>query len=187
MKKTQKGNYEYLNQKKKWEIGKTVALFALSVTIFLVGYFTTKTKANLLTVVAVLGCLPACKCAVNMIMVLRIKHCTAASFEKISKAQGRLNGYYHLYFTSYDKNYSITHLVVTSNSIIAYSESTSIKEADFTKHLNQLIAKDGIKDITIKLFTDLEKYCMRLEQLNEGSVDINENVALKNLLFSVSL
>ena len=34
------------------------------------GYVTTKTKLNLLTVVAVLGCLPASRILVNLIMVM---------------------------------------------------------------------------------------------------------------------
>ena len=187
MKSSQKGTFNYIDQKKKLEIIKTITFFALSAAIFTIGYVTTKTKGNLLTVVAVLGCLPASKCAVNMIMVLKIKKCSLDAKEKIIEAIGNLNGYYNLYFTSYDKNFSIAHLIVTTNSIIAFSEVSSINAADFEKHIEQILGKDGIKDMNVKLFTDLSKYVTRLNQLNESSVDIMEKENVKNLLFSVSL
>ena len=68
--KVQKGQYGYLSYKKKFSAIVTIGMFALSLAIFIMGYVTTKTNANLLTVVAVLGCLPASKSAVSMLMFL---------------------------------------------------------------------------------------------------------------------
>ena len=56
-----KGTYLYLDTQKKYEIAKTAILYSLSVAIFLTGYISTGTKKNLLTIVAVLGVLPASK------------------------------------------------------------------------------------------------------------------------------
>lgn len=187
MKKVEKGLFEYLSYKKKWEIVKTVLLFLLSASIYLIGYLTTKTNKNLLTIVAVLGCLPASKSAVNMIMYFRVKGCSNQVKEKIEQSVGKLNGYYHLYFTSYDKNYDISHLVVTKNSIIAYTESKKIDEANFNKHIEQLLTKEKLNHITIKLFFDLDKYLSRLKQLNHTDENISEDKNITKMLFSVSL
>ena len=67
MKKVEKGKPGYLNYKKKAEILRTVIYFAIVAAIFLLGYTQTHTRLNLMTVVAVLGCLPASKALVGVI------------------------------------------------------------------------------------------------------------------------
>ena len=81
----------------------------------------------------------------------------------------------------------ITHLVITSNQIVAYSNVSSIKASDFEKHIEQVLSKDGIKDISVKLFMDLDKYITRLEQLNENFSETPAKEAVKRVLFSVSI
>ena len=56
-----KGSYLYLDTQKKYEIARTIIYFAISFAIFFAGYSLTGTKKNLLTIVAVLGMLPASK------------------------------------------------------------------------------------------------------------------------------
>lgn len=65
---TPKGAYGYLENRKIYTALRTVLFFLLCVGIYLAGYLTTGTNRNLLTVVAILGCLPACKSAVNFII-----------------------------------------------------------------------------------------------------------------------
>ena len=182
-----KGSFDYLAKKRKWEILKTFLMFALSLVIFLLGYLTTKSKGNLLTVVAILGCLPASKSAVSMIMYLRIKGCTKSVEKQISLHIGKLSGYFNLYFTSYDKNYNINHLIITPNLILAFSDDSKINSGDFENHIEKLLNKDGIKDVTVKLFTDLSKYTNRLDTLNDSTSDITPREKIRSLLFSITL
>ena len=67
MKKIQKGNPGYLNYKKKVEIIRTIVYFAIVFAILALGIWQTGTRLNLLTVVAILGCLPASKSLVGVI------------------------------------------------------------------------------------------------------------------------
>ena len=62
MKRIEKGTPGYLDYKKKVEIIRTVIYFLL-VLPFTLGYVQTKTRSNLLTVVAILGCLSCRKSA----------------------------------------------------------------------------------------------------------------------------
>ena len=87
-KKVLKGSFGYLDYKKKMSAIMTMGMFALSLVIFIMGYITTKTNANYLTVVAVLGCLPASKCAVSMIMFLKAKGCSKEDSNEIEKVIG---------------------------------------------------------------------------------------------------
>ena len=66
MKKIQKGKPGYLNYKRKVEILRTVIYFVIVLAIFALGYWQTHTRLNLLTVVAILGCLPASKALVGL-------------------------------------------------------------------------------------------------------------------------
>lgn len=111
-----KGNMDYLNTQKKYEIMRTILYFAISLSLFIAGVIATKTRMNLLTIVAVLGCLPACKSVVGMIMYLKFNSISKADAAKIEENIGNLNGLYDLVFTSYDKNYQVDHLVLKEPS-----------------------------------------------------------------------
>lgn len=70
-----KGTRGYLRTQKNYEIIRTVLYFAISIALFIAGWVSTGSRENLLTIVAVLGCLPACKSLVEMFMYLRYKGC----------------------------------------------------------------------------------------------------------------
>ncbi len=185
--KVQKGSFGYLAYKKKFSILMTVGMFAISLAIFIMGYISTKTNANYLTIVAVLGCLPASKSAVSMIMYLKAKGCSVEDSQQIEAIIGSLDGYYDLYFTSYQKNFPINHLVVTHNSIIAYSSDSKITEKDFNEHMKDVLNKERIHDITVKLFKDREKYQKRLQELNQSEADTSARKDIVSMLYNVSL
>lgn len=185
--KIQKGSFGYLSYKKKFSTIMTIGMFALSIAIYLMGYITTKSNANLLTVVAVLGFLPASKSAVSMIMFLKAKGATVEDKTVIENVIGTLDGFYDLYFTGYQKNFPTNHMIVTQNSIISYSSDAKITEKDFNEHIKDILNKERIHDITVKLFTDRDKYCNRLIELNKSEVDTSARKDIVNMLFNVSL
>lgn len=185
--RVQKGGLGYLAYKRKMTIIGTIGMFALSLALYIMGYITTGSNKNLLTVVAVLGCLPASKCAVSMIMYIKAKGCSEADSKEINLAIGSLDGYYDMYFTGYQKNFAISHLVVTKNSIIAYSADRKIAEKDFNEHMKDILNKERISDITVKLFTDKEKYINRLKELNQSEADPSARNDIVSMLFNVSL
>lgn len=187
MKKIGKGEFGYIQKKRKTEIIKTLSMFSISLAIFIMGYLSTKTKSNYLTVVAVLGCLPASKSAVNMIMFLLAKGCSTPVKNRIEQAIGKLDGFYDLFFTSEKKNFAVSHLVVTKNSIIAFSESEKIDENEFQSHMKSLLNKEKISDVTVKLYLDVDKYCNRLTELNQSQMDQSQREDMVRMLFQVSL
>ena len=68
-----KGTKNYLNTQKRYEVGRTILYFAISISLFIAGYINTGERLNLLSVVSALGCLPACKSLVDVIMFLKFK------------------------------------------------------------------------------------------------------------------
>lgn len=83
MKITGKGSFGYIVAKRRSTLIRTLLYFGISVALFAAGYITTGQKENLLTVVAVLGCLPASKSLVNTIMFFRAGGCSREAKETI--------------------------------------------------------------------------------------------------------
>ena len=101
--KIQKGDAGYLRRRKRLLILEAVVSFGLVAALVIVGYVTTKTKLNLLTVVAVLGCLPASRILVNLIMVMPHDSIDEATELEISAVTEELTVAYDLVITSEKK------------------------------------------------------------------------------------
>ncbi len=194
-----KGTRNYLDSQKKYEILRTLLYFGISLSLFLAGYFTTKNynaaqgitdvdpRLNLLTVVAVLGCLPASKSAVNAILFLRFHSCSKWAAEEIAAHCGGLEGLFDMVFTSYSKNYSVAHLTVRGNTICGFTEDKNFAENDFYKHIDGILRTDHFSDVTVKIFTDLKKYTARLEELKRLEANAERTAGIISTLKSVSL
>ena len=100
MKKIQKGKPGYLNYKRKVEILRTVIYFAIVLAIFALGYWQTHTRLNLLTVVAILGCLPASKALVGVIARYPYQSIELSQAKEIAGKSKHLTVCYDLIITS---------------------------------------------------------------------------------------
>ncbi len=160
-----KGEPDYIRTQKTYEVIRTILYFGISLSLFAAGFITTGNRLNLLTVVAVLGCLPASKSAVNMIMFLRCRGLGREAAARIAPCEGNLDCLYDMVFTSYSKTFEVGHMVVRGNTICGYSEKKDFPEKEFQAHLEPMMKTDGHKNVTVKIFTDLGKYRERLMQL----------------------
>ena len=73
MKKVTKGKAGYLAEKKKRLGLQALAEFAVVALILIIGYVITKTRLNIFTVVAIVGCLPAARVLVEFIMLYHLE------------------------------------------------------------------------------------------------------------------
>lgn len=182
-----KGTRNYINSQKKYEIIRTLLYFGISASLFIAGYVATKTKVNYLTVIAVVGCLPACKSLIGAIMFLRYKSCSNEVSIRLDSISYDLSELYDMVFTSYDKNYNIAHMVIAGNTICGYTEDSKFDEKSFQTHISNVLKLDGHKNTTVKIFTDLDKYIDRITQLNSSEADTSNSEAIAATLKSVVL
>lgn len=188
IKKVQKGCYGYIAYQKKFSVIRTVIYFAISLAIYGIGIYSTGSNKNLLTVVAVLGLLPACKSAINAIMFLKAQGCSADAWEKISAYDDKLTGFYDMYFTSYQKNFPLSHMVYKGSVICAYTENEKCDCSAGEKHLEQMLLQEGVKHMTIKIFNNQEKYLDRIGQLsNLEAEELKNRDEVIRLFYSISL
>lgn len=183
-----KGEYGYLEYQKKRTALRTLFYFALSLAIYGLGIYSTGSNKNLLTIVAVLGCLPACKSLVNTIIYFRASGCGSQARERLSAFDDRLRVFYDMYFTAYRDNFPISHMTLKGNVLCAYTESAKCDCKAGEKHIEQMLAQGGYKNITIKIFDNLDKYIDRLSQLEELDVAETKNTEdIIQTLYSISL
>ena len=180
--KAVKGQYGYIKKQQRAVTARTVILFGLSLTILGMGIWSTGSNKNLLTIVAVLGCLPASKSAVNMIMFLRAKGCSEKVREETGRYDAGLTKLYDMVFTSYDKNYQVSHMVIKGHVVCGYTEDGKCDVKACEKHLDMLLMQGGCKGVTVKIYKELNIYCQGLENLGRQEQEPLSEAILENLL-----
>ena len=184
--KRNKGEYGYPAYERKRVILRTVLYFGISLAVFILGYVSTKTKENLLTVVAVLGLLPSSKSLVSVIMYLRIPQFSHEIYEEIAKHTGTVKTIYSMYLTSYKLNFPISCFVVRGGNLIGYTEFDTCDTDACEKHIKEMLSQNAIKGITVKIFKEQKKFMDRLSQLEQLEKGGKEDEIL-NLLCDISL
>lgn len=182
-----KGEYEYAKYNRLKLIIYTLGMYSLSAAIYIIGYITTKTNKNLLTIVAVLGILPASKLLISLIMACRVKTVSMDIKKEIDSNIGGLTGFYNMYFTSYDVNYYLNHCVITSDSFIGYTDTNDFDNKKFQEHIEKHMKIDGISNVLIKIFDSKDGYINRLSQLNNTDQVNKTNEKMIELINNISL
>ncbi len=184
----QKGEPDYLFRQKKLSTIKTLISYAVAVAIFIIGYLLTKTRENVFSVIAVLALLPASRNTVSMIMFLKTPAYNTDIYNKILKNAGNVPVIYHLYLTSYQKNYPITCFAVKGSNLIGFSEFEKCDINACKEHIEGILSQNGLKNINIKIFgsNDYKMFEERLKQLQ--SIDTaKHDEELISLMCDISL
>lgn len=203
-----KGTKNYLSTQKKYEVLRTLLYFAVPISLFIAGImqtqagvsgdlhgfallraglFNPESRVNLLSIVAVLGLLPASKSAVATVMYLRFSSFGGRAAEVIKQHEGGLGVLYDCVFTSYKINFIVGHLAVRGNTVCGFSEKSDFRENEFYKHISEHLRLDGHKDVTVKVFTNLDRYVERLDQMAALEEDAGKTAAVLTTLKSVML
>lgn len=168
MEKIQKGTYGYLNWQKKVETIKTILLFSMALAIFGVGYITTGTKENLLTVVAVASVLPAAKQMTTTVLYYKYPSGNEESYKRIQKEVKNATCLSDIVITSYDKITELLHVAVLGNTIIAFSHKEKTEEKSGAEFIKQTLERNGYKGISVKIYKDEKSYITRLKEMQEN-------------------
>lgn len=164
--KVNKGEFGYFNSEKKRQILITAILFAVPLFIFFTAWIYQGTRLTVWTVITVVGCLPACKSLVSMIMILRCRPLDKKLYEQIHAHQGELTMAYEMYMTFYEKSAYIDAVAVCGNTVVGYSSDSKIDASFMETEAQKIIRKNGYK-ATVKIFTDLKPFLERLDSMNE--------------------
>lgn len=162
-----KGDFGYPPYERKKVIIRTVLYFLASAAVFWLGYFTTGKKENLLTIVAVLGLLPASKSFVSAIMYMKIPKFGEPDYLEISENAGGVSVIYSMYLTSYKLNFPINCLAARGDNLIGYTEFQNCDTAACEEHIKDMLRQNSFKNMTVKIFREKARFVERLAQLQD--------------------
>lgn len=185
--KYKKGDFEYYNNKKLQTIILTIIYFAISFSLYGIGIYTTGSNKNLLTIIAVLGMLPASKSAVSMIMYIRYHGCSNEIKSQLEDCILPFKHAYGLVLTTYKKNYEIPVCIIKNNYIYMYVTNHTDDLADLKKHINDMVKQNGYKGFA-DVFTNTEDFKKRLLELaKKEDDDQSMDDGLMTLMHQISL
>lgn len=192
MKKIKKGMPGYLSHKKKIEIIRTVIYFGIVAAIFFLGYFQTKTRLNLLTVVAVVGCLPASKALVGVIVRLPYRSADRQIVSDLAEKAGHLTVCFDLVLTSSEKIMPVDCIVISGHTLFGYTHYGKAEPEQIEKHIRSILAENGINGFTVRILSDYKAFLARAEGLDhiaavEKTDTVQEDKKICSMLLNVSL
>lgn len=162
-----KGMAGYLNRQKYIELLKVLISFGLVAAIFLVGLYTTGTRKNLFTLVAILGCLPAARVLVGLITRFPYRSIPAAKAKDIKTKAPGITLIFDLVFTTYEKILPVDCIAIYNNTVCGYASSEKT-DLEFTaKHLKKMLQDNGHPKVSVKLFHDYKAFLSRAEGMSD--------------------
>ena len=177
-KSARKGQFGYIAAEKKRKLIITAILFAVPLLIFFTAFLYFKTRLTIWTVVAVVGCLPACKMMVNLIMLFRSPSMEKSVYEQIQEHCGDLVMSYEMYMTFYEKSAFIDAFAICGNLVVGYSSDPKIDVAFMENEAQKILKGNGYR-ATVKIFKDLKTFLERLDSMNEHRESLEEGIKFR--------
>lgn len=206
MNKIIKGDMGYLEKQMQRELIKTLLLFASAFGVLLIGIIIAGTKNNLLTIVAVLGLLPASKELITCIMFAKAKKysCPQALYDGVQEviapdesssgehdqdgAEDCLLVVYDLYMTSQENNYPILSMCCRNKTLIGIADWEKFDYKKAEDHIQIMLKQNGHKNVAVKIFSEQGMYISRIRELNgQKAKNAEEDQAILRLMLNLSL
>ena len=173
--KAEKGTFGYIKAQKKKRTLITSVLFLIPIIIFLTGLHETGTRLNMFTFVAIMGCLPASRSAVGMVMMLMQKSTDPELYRQVEERAGDLVRPYELTISAYEKNTPLDSLVICGYHVAAYTSNPKADIAFAQKHIKEILKGNGFR-ADVRIFKDRKPYLERVASLARQRADIEKDI-----------
>ncbi len=171
-----KGDYGYFKSEKKRRALLTILLFLLPLAVFIGGWLYFKSRTNLLTVIAVVGCLPACKSTVGLAMVLMQKSLQPEVYQAVAEAGQGLTLAYELYITTYEKSGYVDAIAICGNEVVGYTSRGKSDAAYIGGYIQKILRQNGF-GVNVKIMGDFRAYLERLRSLREHRKSLEKDIS----------
>lgn len=192
MKRAEKGTPGYLDYKKKAEIIRTVIYFGIVAAVFFLGYFQTGTRLNLLTVVAILGCLPAGKALVGVIARFPYRSIDQDMAEEIKSKTKHLTACYDMIITSEEKIMPVDCIVISSSNIFGYTHYEKVDLKMISEHIKTVLKQNGYTGLSVRVLNEYKPFITRAEGLDnieevEKANTKDQEEAIRRIILNISM
>ena len=174
MRKAYKGSRGYIAYQRVYKTLITAILFLIPIGAYIAAYLYFGTNRNIITVIALVGCLPACRSLVNLIMFFTIRPPAEEIVSRIAECEGSLTCAYELYLTTGDKNTLLDCVAICGNTVVGLCTFKDPDIAFAEKHIENVLRSAG-QTSSVNIMKDPEKFIARLKDLNSKADRIREN------------
>ena len=190
--KIEKGTPGYLNARKIRLLLLALLEFAIVIALLVLGYVQTGTRLNLLTVVAIVGCLPACKVLVGLITLLPYRTADQDKASEIREKAPLLTTAFDLVITSREKIMPVEAVVISGNTVCGYAPNKKTVPEEAARHIKNILEENRLTKITVKIFSDYTPFLTRAEGLNsiaqvEQSEHRKRENRIRRILLNISM
>ena len=190
--KIEKGHPGYIKSQKTKYLIWSILEFGIVIAIFVLGYVQTKTRLNLFTVIAVVGCLPAAKMLVEFITMAPHKSIEPEKYQEIHEKANLLTQVYDMVITSSEKVMPVDAIVISDHIVCGYTSSPKTDETALAKHIKNILKNYRYDKMTVKIFHDYVAFLSRAEGMNNiAAVDKpnsrKKEREIKNIILSISM
>ncbi|MBO5278443.1 MAG: hypothetical protein J6B06_02995 [Lachnospiraceae bacterium] len=177
MKPVYKGQLEYIKKKKIQRAIICLISYLIIAAIFLTGYLTTGSRENILTLMAILGSLPAAKFTVSFFMLLPYRSQTREVYEEVQRLSGEAILYTDILISTEKKILPTDFVVIRDGNLCGYASHPKYDTAYAQDYLAGMYKRNGLKP-NIKIFTDKNKFLKRVGEL--AAMPTDEKQAAKD-------
>ena len=183
--RTEKGQPGYVKARKQKYLLGAVVEFAIVIAIFVTGYIQTGSRLNLLTVVAVVGCLPAAKMLVEFITMAPYKSIEEAKYQELEEKAPLILKAYDMIITSSQK-------VVSGHIVCGYASNPKTDEAALARHIKDILKDNHYDKMTVKIFHDYTAFLSRAEGMNnmaavEQKESLRREKKIRKIILNISM
>lgn len=175
----EKGQPYYIKAKKKNYLIFSVVEFGVVAALVLIGYLRTGSRLNLMTVFAVVGCLPAAKMLVEYITMAPYQSIEAIRYYDVEQKTRLLTKAYDLVLTGNDKVMHIDAVVISGHTVCGYTSNPKTDEAETARYIKDMLEKNQIEKVTVKIFHDYTAFLSRAEGMNNIATVENPDTGKK--------
>ena len=183
--KRKKGDAGYLRTQKRKVLCKTILEFGIVVSLLILGITQTGDRLNVLTIIAVLGCLPASKTLVELIMLLPHNSISEEKANEIAEHAQHMTTVFDTVFTSEKNIMPVESFVIVNHTVCGYSSSTKIHVSNTEQHIKQYLSSNHYSNVSVKLYQDYTAFLARVSEM--AKMDADDSTGIKNVLLNISL
>ena len=175
MKGRRKGEWGYFDSERKRKLLITAASFLIPAVILISGALYFGTKANLMTVVAMVGMIPASMSLVSTIMFFLRHSLPEEEYRAIEPHEGSLTVAYELYLTSEKQNALVDCIAICGTELVGYISDSGTDPRFAEDHLTRMLRADGYR-MNVRMLTDLRRFTERMDSMNEHAESLRKDL-----------
>lgn len=173
--KARKGEWGYFRSQRARRLITTILLFSIPILILLTSLLYFGTSQNVMTIVGMVGLIPAAMSLVNLIMFFMRRSLPEEEYRTLAPHEGNLTVAYELYMTSERQNALVDCLVICGNEVVGLVTDPKTDRQFARDHLQKMLRADGMK-VSVHMLGDIKKFTERMDSLNAHADELRAGI-----------